>query len=179
MAWRWVISLVALWCVVGCGSVQRPTASVKGMSLGEVTAGGFTMNFDVALHNPNGVALPVGDVKYGLQLAERDLLQGDVKPEQSIPAQGDLAVTVPVTVSFESLVGVAEAIGRSGGNVPYAWDATFEFSTGPLGLQPIKVPLRYSGQLRLKEMLRDPVLLLKSPAARKVAERVLMGASGR
>ena len=42
----------------GCSSltnVQRPTASVTGMTLGEVDARGFTMNFDVDLNNPNGI----------------------------------------------------------------------------------------------------------------------------
>ena len=52
----------------GCGSVQKPTASFKTMSIGDVSPRGFTMNVDVDIANPNAVALPLANADYSLSL---------------------------------------------------------------------------------------------------------------
>ena len=45
--------------------------------------------------------------------------------------------------------------------------------------QSYRVPLQYSGTLQLRQLLRDPKILLSSPTARKLAEEALGGLLGR
>jgi LEA14-like dessication related protein len=171
-------------CLVSfaCQSVQRPTATVRGMSLRDIDARGFTMNFDVEMENPNGFTLPLADVDYGLSLGGSKLLSGEARPETSLPANGSRAISLPVTLTFQELLRAEEAIRHSGGDVPYALDATFTFggaSRPETWLnQKLSLPLKYTGTLRLRELLRDPAVLT-SPAARELAQRVLGSIFGR
>lgn len=167
--------------LAGCVTeVRRPTASVRQMSLGDVTARGFTMNFEVDVENPNSVVLPVADVDYNLRLFERDFVDGKADPDASIPANGSMPVTLPVHVSFENLLAISEGIRKSGGDVPYELEAGFEFGGGSnLLAQPVRVPVRFSGTLPLRQVLKDPKVLLRSSAARELAQEVLGGLLGR
>src|SRR5688572_8232177 len=93
---RLLVLLLVCPLLAGCVTeVRRPTASVRQMSLGEVTPQGFTMNFEVEVENPNSVALPVADVDYNLRLFERDFVDGEADPDASIPANGSMPVTLP------------------------------------------------------------------------------------
>src|SRR5947207_1729298 len=108
-------------CIVstGCSSLtnlQRPSAAVTGMNLGTVDERGFTMNFDVNLSNPNSVALPLAAADYKLGLGGVNVLDGKAKPSGSLPANGSLAVTLPVSVTFEHLLSAEQAIRTSGGD---------------------------------------------------------------
>ena len=160
----------------GCSSLtglQRPTASVTGMALGEVDARGFTMNFDVDLDNPNGVALPLAAADYALGLGGVEVLDGKANPSGSVPARGSRRVTLPVSVAFEDLLSAEQAIRDTGGDVPYDLSGGLSFDTGNPLLGSLRVPLRYSGTLPLKRILSDPQALLQSDAARKLAAQVL------
>lgn len=171
--------LLLLVCVVGGGcaaQVQRPTASVTNMTVGEVTPQGFTMNFEVDVENPNPVALPVGDVDYKLRLVGRDFIDGKADPDASVPARGSMPVVLPVRVTFENLLAISDGIRRSGGDVPFDLEAGLEFGGGmPLLSEPVRVPVRYSGTLPVRQLLKDPAVLLRSPAARELAEQLIGG----
>ena len=167
---------------LACQSVQRPTATVRGMSLRDIDSRGFTMNFDVELDNPNAFALPLADVDYALALAGSRLLSGEARPDATLPANGSRDLTLPVTLTFEDLLRAEESLRRSGGDVPYALDATFIFGGSarpePWLNQRVSLPLKYTGTLRLRELLRDPAALA-SPAARQLAQRLLGSLFGR
>ena len=177
---RLLLSHVCL-LMIGCVTeVKRPTAAVRGMTVGEVTPAGFVMNFEVDVENPNAVALPMADVDYQLRLVGRDFLEGEANPEASIPAKGSMPVTVPVRVTFENLLAISDGIRRSGGDVPYELEAGLEFGGGmPLLSEPVRVPVRFSGTLPVRQLLKDPTVLLRSPAARELAQQVLGGLFGR
>lgn len=171
------VSLLLVGCVT---EVRRPTASVTDMSLGEVTPQGFTMNFKVDVENPNPVSLPVADVDYRLRLVDREFLEGSADPDATIPANGSMPVSLPVRVTFENLLEISDGIRRGGGDVPYELEAGFEFGGGtPLLSDRVRVPVNFSGTLRTRELLNDPRVLLRSPAARELAEQVLGGLFGR
>ena len=159
----------------GCSSlsnVQKPTASVTAMTLGEVDANGFTMNFGVNVANPNPVALPLAGTDYKLGIGGVGVLGGKTKSQGSIPAKGSRQVTVPVSVAFENLLSAQQAIRDSGGDVPYDLQGGLSFQSGNPLLGSVRVPLRYSGTLPLKRVLSDPEALLRSDAARKLAAGV-------
>ena len=162
----------------GCSSLtnlQRPSAAVTGMNLGEVDERGFTMNFDVNLSNPNSVALPLAAADYKLGLGGVQVLDGKAKPAGSVPANGSRVVMLPVSVTFDHLLSAEQAIRASGGDVPYDLDAGLSFDTGNPLFGSLRVPLRHSGTLPLKQVLSDPQALLRNPAARRLATEVLGG----
>lgn len=167
------LRLVILLCqaCVGCASldVRKPTASVTGMSLRDVTAQGFTMDFAVAVHNPNAVSLPLAGAEYALGVGGSQLLDGKAAPEGSVPAHGSAPVKLPVTVTFEHLLSAEQAIRDTGGDVPYDLSGALTFDTGNPRTGTLRVPVRYAGTLPLKRVLSDPEALLKSPAAKRLA----------
>ncbi|HEX8913055.1 MAG TPA: LEA type 2 family protein [Humisphaera sp.] len=175
-----LLPLASLLFVLGCGSaIKEPTASVRSGTLRQVTENGLALDFVVDVANPNGFAVPVSSADYKLAVGGVRVLSDSAKPADSIPANGSAAVTVPVTLKFEDLIKAEQALAQGGGNVPYAFDGSLAFSAGPLKQfgQSVRVPIKYEGTLPLRDIARDPVTLLKSPAGRRIIELVV-GKSG-
>lgn len=165
---------------LACTAIQRPTASFKSMFVGDVTAQGLTMKFNLDLANPNAMALPLSDADYRLALGGVQVLEGKATPAGSIPANGTLPVVLPVTLTYENLLAAQDAIRKGGGDVPYTLDGGLSVGGGNALLgQSVRVPLQFTGTLPLKQVLNDPRLLLQSAAARKLAEQALGGFLGR
>src|SRR5262249_50271817 len=101
----------------GCGAVQRPTASYRSMSISDISARGFTLNVDVDIANPNSVAIPLTAIDYSLALAGSKVIDRAKvgAANRSIPAKGSSAVTLPIPVTFENLLGVEEGIRKGNG----------------------------------------------------------------
>jgi LEA14-like dessication related protein len=162
---------------LACSQVQKPTASLRSADVGAVTTDGFTANFAIDLHNPNAFELPLTDADYALSFGGVQVTKDTVKPGGSIPAKGSAPVTIPVRLSFESLLKAEEAIRAGRGDVPYEFDGALGFSGGSGGLAslgiPTKIPLKYSGTLPLRKVFSDPTVLLNSAAARKLAGKGL------
>lgn len=171
-----LLAVVLPLCVLSlaCSQLQRPTATFNKMSLGQVTTTGFTMNFNVDLHNPNTVDLPLQAADYTLALGGVRVLEGTATPSGALPASGSLPVTLPVSVTWENLLAAEKALRKGGGNIPYAFDGGVNFSGGSNFLgQPLRVPLKFEGTLPLRDLLNNPRVLLESEAARKLADMVL------
>ena len=133
------------------------------MTVQGVDANGFTLNFAVDVTNPNGFALPVAAADYQLGVGGTGVLDGKAKPTGSIPANGTLGVTLPVTVGFDNLLKAEQAIRDSGGSVPYDLAGGLSFDTGSPLAPAVRVPLHYSGTLPLKRILSDPEGADKAP----------------
>lgn len=161
----------------GCGSVQRPTASFKNMTIGDVSSHGFIMNVDVDVANPNAVAIPLTSADYSLSLAGIKVVDGaKIKPDARIPAKGRSTVTIPVPLSFENLLSAEESIRQGAGNVSYGLDAALDFDTGLPILGAQRVPFQHQGSLNVKELLqKNWSTILTSPAAKELAQKVLGG----
>jgi LEA14-like dessication related protein len=161
---------------LACSQVQKPTASLRSADVGAVTADGFTANFALDVQNPNSFKLPLTDADYALSLGGVKVTNDTIKPGGSIPANGSMPITIPVRLSFESLLKAEEAIRAGGGDVPYELDGSLGFTGGSgiaaLGI-PTKIPLKYSGTLPLRKVFSVPTVLLNSPAARRVAGKGL------
>lgn len=168
-------TLLALSAGCGSGVVKQPTASVRSASLGALGEDGLTINFDVNVGNPNDFALPVRAANYKLGFAGVNVVNDTAKPSGSVPANGTLPVTVPVALSFKDLLKAERAIVDSGGNVPYQLEGELAFATGPFAAlgRSAKVPLNFNGTLPLRDYVRDPVALLKSPAGRQLLQAIL------
>jgi hypothetical protein len=150
-------------------NLQRPTATVNGMTVNGITGDGFTMNFDVQVANPNKISLPLTTADYKLSVSGTELLNGKADPAGSLPAEGSLAVPVSVTVTFENLLLVASAIESGRGDIPFDLAGGLTFDSGTPVLGKLRVPLSYSGTLHLQDIVKDPKVLLGSSAAKKLA----------
>src|SRR3954470_5988062 len=139
----WILLLGVL--SVGCSGVgvKQPTATFNRMNLGEVTPQGFTMNFDVALENPNAVALPLSAADYKLSLGGAKVLEGKAKPSGTLPANGSLPITLPVMVTFENLLAAENALGKGDLNLPYSFEGGLDVGGPKLLGQGARVPLKY------------------------------------
>ena len=160
---------------VGCSAlnVQRPTAAVTGMTVQNVTPAGFTMDFGVDLTNPNAVPLPLTSADYKVALGGVGVADGKATPDATLPANGTARVTVPVAVTFEGLLAAEQAIVGSGGNVPYALDGGLSFGTKNPLLGDLRVPLKSTGTLPLRDVVNNPQAIAQNPAARKLAQDLL------
>lgn len=163
---------------VGCAqlTMEKPTAKIATMSLQDINTSGFTMNFGVDVHNPNSKALPVKAADYQLMLSGMKVLEGKAKPEHSIPANGDEQVQLPVTLTYDNLLAAKSAILKGGGNLSYAFDGGLSFDTGGM-FGNLRVPLKYNGELPLKDLVSNPMALLRNPALMELAKAIIGGAT--
>lgn len=174
-----LINVLFLALAPGCASlnVKKPTASVRSASVADLTQQGMTVNFAVDVNNPNAVEIPLTGARYKLALGGVQVLDNEARTEAAIPANGSAPVTLPVRLTFQNLLSAQQALARSGGDVPYDFDGGLDFSAGGLPVGgPIRVPLRASGTLSMRDALqraaRDPSLLT-NPDARKLIELVV------
>jgi len=160
--------------LAGCASVQKPTAIIKGADITGLTADGFTVGVNLDVTNPNDVVIPLSGARYSVRVANVKLFEGVASPSAAIPAKGSAPVTLPIVFNFKDLLQAKEAIYKSEGNLNYDLKGALEFDDGsPLAMLTAKVPLEYAGSVDLKELLKDPQILLKSEAARELAKKLM------
>jgi LEA14-like dessication related protein len=163
--------------MAGCAAlnVQRPTATLQSMSLGDVTADGITLNFLTSVSNLNTVALPLSAADYDLSLAGVKVLSNTTKLDKGLAAGASTQVTLPVLLRFDDLMKAEQAIVKTGGDVPLAFGGSLVFtpSGSLLPGQTVKVPVSYSGTLPLKRVLSDPQALAQSPVVRELAKKIM------
>jgi LEA14-like dessication related protein len=174
-----VLALLLLACATGCSNLQRPTTALKSANLGNVTTDGVDVNFNVAVTNPNPVSIPLSKTGYTLSLGKAKVLEGKLNTDTTVLANGVSELNLPVHVTFDQLLLAEQAIRASGGNVPYTFSGTLDFSGSTPLAMPLNVPFEYKGELPLKRVLSDPAVLLQNPAARELAKRVMGGLLGR
>lgn len=155
----------------GCSEGQPPTVTFKSAAVDYIGAEGFTFNFVIDLHNPNDFAIPLQEATYTLYIGDTPILQGKARPPGTIPARGDLEFKLPVSLSWTNVLGAEEAIRARRGDIPFTLEGTLAFDASRLRAdQPTAVPLRYSGVVPVRQILHDPMVILRSPAAKRLAE---------
>jgi LEA14-like dessication related protein len=163
-------------CILATGCAQmtmeKPTAKIAKMSVQDINSSGFTMNFGVDVHNPNSKALPIKAADYKLMLSGTKVLEGKAKPEEAIPAGGTKQIQVPVTLSYDNLLAAKSAILKSGGNLSYALDGGLSFDAGGM-FGSLRTPMKYSGELPVADLVKNPMALLKNPALLNLAKALM------
>lgn len=177
------VVLIGLLALIGTGcsalNVKQPTATLNAVSVPAVSQEGVTVNFDLGVVNPNAFAIPLSKASYKLGLSGVQVIDDEAHPSASIPANGSLPVTLPVRLTFQQLLKAEQGIAQSGGNVPYTFDGALEFQNSKIPmLGAVRVPLKYSGTLPLRDALqavmRDPGVL-NNPDARKLLASLFGG----
>jgi LEA14-like dessication related protein len=159
------------------GAVQKPTVKYQSASVAYIGAEGFTFNLNLEISNPNAIAIPLGESTYALKFGNVPILQGRARPTGEIPANSTMPLTLPVNLTWQNVLGAEEVIRHNGGNIPYTLEGQLGFDMNVPQLlifsQPLRVPLRYSGILPVRDLIKDPSVLWKSPAAARLAQIAL------
>jgi LEA14-like dessication related protein len=135
--------------LVGCAGIksvadERPTADMVGAHLVSLGFDRSTVGFDVKIHNPYDVDLPLTDVRYGISSEGEEFLTGVADLSGVVPAGGDHTVTIPATIVYDELLAVLERI-RPGQVLPYVAELAVAVSA-PGGTR-FEIPLNRTGEL--------------------------------
>lgn len=130
----------------GCGMMKKPSASIIGVKVKDVSMTNATMLFDVKVENPNSVALPMSNVDYALSSRGRQFVDGKADLQGTVPAGGSKTLGIPVRISFLELVKVVQG-ARPGATIPYK--AAMGLSVNVPVLGPLRVPMSKEGNLSI------------------------------
>jgi LEA14-like dessication related protein len=135
----------------GCASlkqmidVQKPTASVAGVSLGDLSLDQATLLVDVAIANPNPFTLDAAGFDLDLTIAGQQLASV-AQPDAavSVPAKGNNSIQLPVTLKFSEIAAAVGGLG-SKNSVDYALDGNITMNLPVLG--DISLPVSFADML--------------------------------
>ena len=125
-------------------SMERPTATVRNVSVSSAGFGGVTGQLQVDVMNPNSFGVPLSGIDWQLSVGGSRAATGQVSLQQTIPAQGVSPITTTLSISTMDAVMVAAALGS--GAHTYTLDAHFHFSTA---VGPLDVEVQKSGELAM------------------------------
>ncbi len=141
-----------LLALAGCSSIDavmaglpRPSASVQGVRLENMSLEDVELTFDVEVKNPYAFALPLTRINYGLASgSEHAFIDGSLDPEGSIPARKSRVIAVPLRLNYMRVLSALSSV-QPGDVVPYT--ASLDMVFNPPTLDPITLPLRKQGEL--------------------------------
>ena len=135
-------------CVVlsGCSifmrSIEKPTASVRDVSVSSAGLTGASGELRLDVTNPNSFGVPLAGIDWELTIGGTRAMTGTVQLSQTIPARGVAPVTASLTIDARNAIAVASSL--AGGARDYRITARLRFST-PVG--SLEVPVKHAGQL--------------------------------
>jgi len=144
-----LVGLVGILCaisVAGCSVFPRPpekpSVSVRGVSLTAVSFGSVDGQLLVDVYNPTGFSVPLAAIDWQLAIGGAHAVSGRIDLHQEIPARGTAPVTVGLHIGVLDAAVVARAVAA--GRTRYDLRGALTFST-PIG--PIKVDVAHQGEL--------------------------------
>ncbi|HVV81814.1 MAG TPA: LEA type 2 family protein [Kofleriaceae bacterium] len=129
-------------CSIFTRSIERPTASVRDVSMTTAGFGGVRGALRLDVMNPNGFGVPLSGIDWQLSVGGARAVRGTVELSQTIPARGTAPVTTTLAIDPQDAVAVARALAM--GASSYQLSARLHFST-PIG--PLDVDLIHAGNL--------------------------------
>ncbi len=149
MLFAGVVSLIA-----GC---EKPTAQVVNIKMGRVSVQSATLIFDVEVHNPYSVSLPLVGADYALSTEGQKFMDGKADIQSIIPAGESKVVELPVRIGFLELFQTVKGV-RGKSEIPYTADLGFFVKPPVLG--KLRLPVQRQGTLKLpsKQDLIDRVI---------------------
>jgi LEA14-like dessication related protein len=143
--------LPAMLFISGCDTVQqallgapKPTASLKGVSFGDINLSSATLLFDVDIKNPYSVDLPLLNMDYGVASGSSKLFTGTADIASTIPANGTKTVSLPAKVSYADVAKAFMGM-KPGSTIPYNADLGLSFDAPVVG--KLRLPLSKTGEL--------------------------------
>jgi LEA14-like dessication related protein len=125
-------------------ALQAPTLSAEGVRMTGLSFEAADLVLNVAVSNPNPLAVPLSGFDYDLQVETHSLFKGNQASKQTIAAGGKSMIRIPVTLKFADLYEAVTAM-KSKDSASYRIDCGLSFDVPVLG--PIRVPASFSGRL--------------------------------
>jgi LEA14-like dessication related protein len=103
---RQVLCLVLSLCVAACASpsVEPPEVRLVGLTLGQSGLLEQRLWVDLRLSNPNAFEVRVARLQFALEINEQRFGRGRLRREVGLPAQGEVAVPVLMTITTRDLI---------------------------------------------------------------------------
>ena len=159
-----LLAALVLACLLGCGvrqltqgELKAPKVTFKSLAFGLPTGQGLPLECTLEVANPNPQDLRILGYDYELQLEGQQVLQGESREEVTLPARGQVLVTVPILLKLRALPGLLPSILK---------DEKLRYRVaGGVRLASLlggfRVPFQFQGQMTPKEGQEQLRLFLK------------------
>ncbi len=138
-----IVSLVGLTgCSIFMRSIEKPSATVRDVSVSSAGFTGVTGQLRLDVTNPNPIGVPLQGIDWTLSIGGAKAVSGTVQLSQTIPARGVAPVTTTLTIDARDVAAVGSAL--AGGSRSYQLHAHIRFATA---VGPLAVDLDTTGQL--------------------------------
>ncbi len=150
-----VAVLMSLILFSGCQALdslmqyEKPTASLAGVSFGDVSLNEAQLLFNVEIKNPYALDLPLLNVDYDLQSSGHPLLNGKADLATTIPAKSSKTVTLPISFKYLDLLSALSNLKdvRPGSQIPYTAKVGLGLDSPIVG--NMRLPLNKEGTLKV------------------------------
>lgn len=123
-------------------NIQKPSVTIDDFRVTNLSLKDIELTFDLAVNNPNPVALTLASYDYDLQIEENSFVKGKQSLSSRIEASGSNTISVPVTFTFEELYQTFKSI-KDKDDTAYQFFANIGVNVPVLGL--IEVPVEKKG----------------------------------
>ena len=86
----------------GCSSTVPPDMKVTEVTVGEQNAGAMVLSFALEGSNENAFPLPLGDIRYRLELDGDRVFQGNRSAQITIPRSGTGIIELPAAFEWDT-----------------------------------------------------------------------------
>ncbi|SMO82260.1 LEA14-like dessication related protein [Gracilimonas mengyeensis] len=139
-------------------SVSKPELSVSDASVTHLSLQDIELTFDIAINNPNPVAVNLADYNYDFQLNGQSFITGDQIEKTEIQASSSSTIQVPVRFGYRELYDLFTSL-RDKDETSY--DFLFEAGINAPVIGRLNVPIEKSGTL---PVIKLPKLSIKNVA---------------
>jgi len=123
-------------------SIEKPTATVRQVSVSSVSFAGATGELALDVMNPNSFGVPLSGIDWQLSIGGARAVTGSVQLSQTIPAKALAPVVTSLSISATDAVAVASVLAR--GAHDYRIDVSLHFSTQ---VGQVDVAVNHTGEL--------------------------------
>jgi LEA14-like dessication related protein len=129
-------------CSIFMRSIEKPTATVRDVSVSTVSFAGATGKLSLDVMNPNSVGVPLSGIDWQLSIGGSRAVTGTVQLSQTIPAKGVAPIETTLSIAARDAIVVAGVLAS--GARDYRVDVTLHFSTQ---VGQIDVAVNHTGEL--------------------------------
>ncbi len=137
-------------------NIQKPRANVKKVSLTKLSFRKVDLNFNVAVSNPNPVAVKLAGFDYDFLLNNHSFLKGNQQKNLQIKAGGKSSVDIPLSLTFAEIYKTFDSL-KGADSIRYQLKMKLGINVPVLGV--VTIPVSKTGYL---PNLRLPSISLKS-----------------
>ncbi|HEY5924140.1 MAG TPA: LEA type 2 family protein [Kofleriaceae bacterium] len=123
-------------------SIEKPTATVRGVSVSSAGFTGITGELSLDVMNPNNFGVPLSGIDWQLSVGGTRAVTGTVQLTQTIPARGVAPVTTSLSIAATDALLVSGALASGARN--YRVDVRLHFSTQ---VGQVDVDVAHTGEL--------------------------------